>query len=478
MASTVVSNFSRQVARRPPLIIADRAIPWEANRMLDAMQSMSSYLSNVSTFHARFTIVEPRWARIMLWSVALLKPLDSLIDPQLSVDEHHLGTASRCIAGVFSFLTCIASPGKATNLELKNFVANLANHPQIVAAMAKAWVAFFVRRWTIAAHRAVTRFLVLFGHMVEDTSHDRSFRDAVNSVCPGPALLPTWSTAAIEICASPPPYSPECATVAASRGLLLAAITVFFHPLPRLDEIHITLDHALKLWNQLMVNTYPEDLCYISIHSLANFSSLVISGGPNWAAKALDANLLYLIAKTLAWLQTSLTLELDGSLCDIFEKIVRQLLLYSIYRPVQQGVLRNMKRAEAPLDFTVYLGAGTLWWLWEQLVGEFEESTRVPAEPIGCIFPSGLDANVPVNARTALYRKDNRLSPYSSGYHTRKGSPKLNVNDLYHRAEDSMTQMLNVQNLEVVAGHSRETCLYLAYLEISYLDRYYEYPFF
>ncbi|KAJ3769381.1 hypothetical protein FB446DRAFT_791441 [Lentinula raphanica] len=231
------------------------------------MQSMSSYLSNVSTFHARFTIVEPRWARIMLWSVALLKPLDSLIDPQLSVDEHHLGTASRCIAGVFSFLTSIASPGKATNLELKNFVANLANHPQIVAAMAKAWVAFFIRQWPIAAHRAVTKFLVVFGHMVEDTSHDRSFRDAVNSVCPGHALLPTWSTAAIEICASPPPYSPECAIVGASRGLLLAATTVFFHPLPRLDEIHITLDHALKLWNQLMVNAYPEDLCYISIHT-------------------------------------------------------------------------------------------------------------------------------------------------------------------------------------------------------------------
>ncbi|KAH7872431.1 uncharacterized protein C8R40DRAFT_1173534 [Lentinula edodes] len=272
---------------------------------------MTRHLSCISSFGDRFAIVEPVWARIWQWLAALLKPLDTLTDVQPVVNDLSLDPTSRCMLTVFSFLNSIASPTRATLVELGNFTKKLAAQHNAISVLAKVWVACVVKQWSLLVHHNVTQFLVVFCRSMENTPFDNSFRVAVANFCPGSELLPVWSTAASDLCGQSPHPDPERRLVAANQGMLIAATTSIFQSFPTLDKVDVTLNHVYILWNRCIDKTRMpdarfEDLHSITIYFLARFSLRLISGGgPNWIAKALHTNLLYLVAKTMDWMQTS-----------------------------------------------------------------------------------------------------------------------------------------------------------------------------
>ncbi|GAW04639.1 hypothetical protein LENED_006444 [Lentinula edodes] len=127
MANTVAPlKFFRQIVRTPPLIRLGCPLSSEVIQVLDVIHSMTRHLSCISSFGERFAIVEPVWARIWQWLAALLKPLDTLTDVQPVVNDLSLDPTSRCMLTVFSFLNSIASPTRATLVELGNFTKKLA----------------------------------------------------------------------------------------------------------------------------------------------------------------------------------------------------------------------------------------------------------------------------------------------------------------------------------------------------------------
>ncbi|KAJ3885850.1 hypothetical protein GG344DRAFT_70171 [Lentinula edodes] len=338
---------------------------------------MTRHLSCISSFGERFAIVEPVWARIWQWLAALLKPLDTLTDVQPVVNDLSLDPTSRCMLTVFSFLNSIASPTRATLVELGNFTKKLAAQHNATSVLAKVWVACVVKQWSLLVHHNVTQFLVVFCRSMENTPFDNSFRVAVANFCPGSELLPVWSTAASDLCGQSPHPDPERRLVAANQGMLIAATTSIFQSFPTLDKVDVTLNHVYILWNRCIDKTRMpdarfEDLHSITIYFLARFSLRLISGGgPNWIAKALHTNLLYLVAKTMDWMQTSVDVVVgsDQSIHVVFEEIVELVLLHSIYRKVQRGVCRNMREARSQ-GLEDGLGAGKLWKLWADLSGE------------------------------------------------------------------------------------------------------------
>ncbi|KAJ3772536.1 hypothetical protein FB446DRAFT_703739 [Lentinula raphanica] len=370
MASTdIVSRFFRQITQKPPLITANRPAPFEVVRMLNLLQAMSGHLSGQPSYQTRSTIIESKWPRILLWLAALLKPLRDFINPAFTANERYTDMTSRCVVEVYTFLNSIASPLTSADRELEHLVTILATSTEMFTVIATTWVVFFTREWPIKAHCEVTSFLVMFGRVIGNTTFEDSFPVAVKNVCPNSELLPMWSAAIAALCARPSTSTLNSKIQTANRGLLIAATTAFFQPLPTLDDIHITLAQTHKLWGQLLVNSYPPGLCYVTIHSLAKYSLVVVSGGRNWAAKALDADLLGLLTKTLRWIQMSFSLIPDMSIHDVSEQILHLLLLYSIYKPVRRGVLGNMKRIRDQ-PFEGILGADVLQRMWDDLVAE------------------------------------------------------------------------------------------------------------
>ncbi|KAJ3874303.1 hypothetical protein F5051DRAFT_443451 [Lentinula edodes] len=364
-----VSSFLRYIARPPATPDANVALT------LDVFQSMTLFLSRISSFRTRYNLLKSNWPRIWSWLKALLKPLDAFKDALYAPDDHAIDTASRCFSEAFHFLNSIASASRSTEGELREFVAHLAGDSEVVGVMAKSWVQAFTREWSFAVHRPVTQFLVVFGRMIGGTSADFSFRTAVADVCPASNLLSTWLTALQDFLSQTRSSSgSERQLAAANRGMLLSATASFFQPLPTLNAIDLTLVQARKLWTWYIkitpvLDTSLQNLCIISIYSLARFFSLLISGGPQWTAKVLDFGLLRLLAKTLNWMQISLDSGRDRSINSVFEEILNTVLLHSIYRAVAQGVRRHLKMAQFQ-NLAVYLGAGQLRKVWSDLMRE------------------------------------------------------------------------------------------------------------
>ncbi|KAJ3759940.1 hypothetical protein EV360DRAFT_69085 [Lentinula raphanica] len=363
------------IARRPPLIVTNCPAPREVVHMLTLLKAMSNHLSGLPSFSSRMLIVELKWPRIMQWMVALLKPLSDFVNPAFRATELYTDVTIRCIVEVFAFLNAIASARTSTDAEVTRFVTKLASSSEMFVITANTWVAFFTRQWPTYAHCEVTSFLVMFGHTIGNTPFEHSLPVAIRNVCPGCELLPTWSTAIAELCAQPS-STVDSMIQAANRGLLIAATTTFFQPLPTLDKIHITLAQTHGLWSKLMENSYPPGLCYVAIHSLAKFSLLIVSGGPHWTAKALDADLLVLLTKTLAWIPKVFSQTPDESFHHVLTETLQLLLLYLIYKPVRRGVLGNLKQVQTQqleeLLGAVQCASKELWKLSAQTINALE----------------------------------------------------------------------------------------------------------
>ncbi|KAJ3771927.1 hypothetical protein FB446DRAFT_704247 [Lentinula raphanica] len=139
---TLVPGFLNK-SLESPLIIANRLPPLGVVQTLLLLTAMSEHLSNLPSFQMRSAILEPNWTQILLWLAALLKPLDHFIDPAFSENELYSDTTNRCVVGVFTFLNAITPANTCTDDDLEKFVPELANSPEMFAALAKAWVAFF-----------------------------------------------------------------------------------------------------------------------------------------------------------------------------------------------------------------------------------------------------------------------------------------------------------------------------------------------
>ncbi|KAJ3892057.1 hypothetical protein GG344DRAFT_64910 [Lentinula edodes] len=342
---TITSTFFRLVSQSPPVIYANRPLASEVVRVLEVMQVMALHLYAIPSFQIRYAIVEPQWTQIWRWLMALLKPLDDFVPASPTSKQLSLATTSRCMTEVFSLLDSIASPTQSTPAEFNNFVIKIMKHPKTLPALAKAWVVSFTRQWSLSVYHPVTQFLIPFRSTIEDTPSDNSFHLAVKTSYPDFQLLPTWSSAIEDLCGQQVPSyfsNPEHRLAIANRGMVLAATTLFLHPLPRLDEIHIFLKQVFVLWTQCLdtprsYDAYLENLCFM-------FSSrLIITGGPNWIVKALDAKLLYLLAKTLAWMQIGPQSKSKSSMFGIAEEFLNALLIHSVYKPVQKRIRRNLR---------------------------------------------------------------------------------------------------------------------------------------
>ncbi|KAH7872199.1 uncharacterized protein C8R40DRAFT_1071972 [Lentinula edodes] len=374
--SNIISNFFRHVIRPPPVIHADRPLASEVTQMLDAMQLMTSHLYELPSFRTRYAIVEPEWTRIWLWLVALLKPLDAFTPAQSASQELPLTTASRCLMEVFSLLNSIASPTQTSPAEFDYFVNKMLKHHETSRTLAKVWVVSFTRQWSLSVYYPMMQFLIALHSTVGEDSSDHSFHLAVRNAFPNLQLLPTWSAAVEDLCGQQAPShypNPDHRFVTANRGMVLAATTFYFQPLPALDNVHIILTQAYALWTQYLdtPRSYLENNCTMSVHCIARFFlRLITTGGPNWMVKALDAKLLYLLAKTLAWNQTGPQSKSESSMFEIVKKILHALLIHSVYRPVWRRIRRNLRdvRSENIQD---YLGAGNSWKLWVDLAREF-----------------------------------------------------------------------------------------------------------
>ncbi|KAJ3911106.1 hypothetical protein F5877DRAFT_73439 [Lentinula edodes] len=366
---TLLVHLHKWRMRPPETVDANIALT------LDVFQSTTVFLSGISSFRTRYNFLKCNWPRIWLWLKALLKPLDAFKDALYAPDDHAIDTVSRCFSEAFYFLNSIASASRSTERELQELVAHLADDSEVVVVMAKSWVRAFTRQWPFAVYRPVTQFLVVFGRMIGGTPADLSFRAAVADVCPASNLLSTWLTAVEDFLSQTRLSSgSERQLAAVNRGMLLSATASLFQPLPTLDVIDFTLVQARKLWRWYIkispvLNTSLENLCIISIYSLAKFFSLLISGGPQWTAKVLDFGLLRLVGKTLNWMQISLNSGRDRSISSVFEDILNTVLLHSIYRVVAKGICHHMRMAEFQ-NFETYLGAGQLRKVWSDLMSE------------------------------------------------------------------------------------------------------------
>ncbi|KAJ3925696.1 MAG: hypothetical protein NXY57DRAFT_1043886 [Lentinula lateritia] len=332
MANTVntIPGFLRRITRMPPIINANQPLTHDAIRTLDTLQDMTRYLLEIPSFQGRYSILEPKWAHI--W---------------------------RCRTPV---------------VDLHNFIFSLADSHEAIPIMANFWILFSTTQYTWAVQQAVTQFLVVFIYALDDSVFIEAFRVAVNEACPGSDLLSLWSTTTVDICGRSLPSNLNLQLVTACQELLLAETTLFFQPIPALNIVHITLTRMYKLWSRCLTtrptpNVYLENLCFMSVQSLAKISLQLISGGPNWIVKALDAGLLLLLAKTLAWMQASPDLQLDESIHIVFEGIIRMLFLDSVYRPVLRGVRRSLGKLQSQ-SLDKYLADGELREWWAYLAGE------------------------------------------------------------------------------------------------------------
>ncbi|KAH7871311.1 uncharacterized protein C8R40DRAFT_1174733 [Lentinula edodes] len=370
----IASTFFRLVTPSPPVIYANRPLASDVVRVLEVMQAMSLHLWKIPSFQIRYAIVEPEWTRIWTWLMALLKPLDDFVPASPTSKQLSLATTSRCLKEVFSLLESIASPTQSTPTEFNDFVINMMKHPEALPAFAKVWVLSFTRQWSLSVYHPVMQFLIAFRCTIEDTPSDNSFHLAVRNAFPDFQLLPTWSSAIEDLLGQQvPSYSsnPEHRLATANQGMVLAATTLFL-PLPRLDGIHIMLKQIFILWTQCLdtprsCNAYLENICFMSVYCLARFSSrLIVTGGPNWIVKALDAKLLHLMVKTLVWMQIGPQSKSESSMFQIVEQFVNALLIHSVYKSVQKRIRRNLKGVRSE-SLEGHLGSGSLWRLWVHL---------------------------------------------------------------------------------------------------------------
>ncbi|KAJ3853052.1 hypothetical protein EV368DRAFT_64429 [Lentinula lateritia] len=103
-----------------------------------------------------------------------------------------------------------------------------------------------------------------------------------------------------------------------------------------------------------------------ALHEVDKILSL---GGSNWVVKVLNANLVYLLAKASAWMNSQLSLDSISSIHTVFEELMHQLLVSSVYRSVVCGIRLNMKTVHSQ-HLEDHLGTGRLRELWADLRSE------------------------------------------------------------------------------------------------------------
>ncbi|KAJ3898240.1 hypothetical protein F5879DRAFT_995002 [Lentinula edodes] len=321
-----VPELFRLLNRQPPIIDRRRPLGPEVLRMIEALKCFTRHLLKISSFQTRYDIVESKWPQIWSWLKALLHPVltDAQLDPPYDTSQY--------VLTVFSFLNSVIPPSTPI-VGLQKFVLELFNSPETITILGKVWVFFFTLQWPSSVHQATTQFLVVFSRIIDCTPCEIDSRIAVYSACSSSNIFPTWSAATLEVCTQQwSLLGSESQLITASRGLLLAVTTLLFQPLPALHEV----DKILSL------------------------------GGSNWVVKVLNANLVYLLAKASAWMNSQLSLDSISSIHTVFEELMHQLLVSSVYRSVVCGIRLNMKTVHSQ-HLEDHLGTGRLRELWADL---------------------------------------------------------------------------------------------------------------
>ncbi|KAJ3897769.1 hypothetical protein F5879DRAFT_927576 [Lentinula edodes] len=286
-------------------------------------------------------------------------------------------TCGRCILQVFSFMNSIIIPRKTPVAEIHLFVTKLAESPESLPIFGQIWVFSFALRWPLPVHQATTQFLVVFSQSIDGSHFGDAFRVAVCDACPiltGSRVLSTWSTAIVDFPRWPASSNSDCQSLMGNQALILAATAMFIQPLPAIQEVDFLLISLCRLWNRCLDaspfsrNSDVGMNLLLSFEYLARFFWRFISGGSKWMVKALDRGLLYLLAKTSAWLVLTLRRS-THSIHIVFEDIMHELLLNVIYMPVVRRVRRNMFKVRSR-DLEDYLGFGRLRELWSNLESE------------------------------------------------------------------------------------------------------------
>ncbi|KAJ4484245.1 hypothetical protein C8J55DRAFT_488182 [Lentinula edodes] len=370
-------KFIQCITSPPPVIDASRPLAPEVVEALDALHSMTRKLTEISSFQTRLRLVDPNWSSIWMWLKALLQPLDAFHDPQSRISALTFDTWSRCILQVFSFMNSILIPRRTPVAEIHLFVTKLAESPESLPIFGKIWVFSFALRWPLPVHQATTQFLVVFSQIINGSHSGDAFRVAVCDACPtltGSRILSTWSTAILDFPRWPVSSDSDCRSLMGNQALMLAATAMFIQPLPAIQEVDVLLTHMRKLWNRCLdVSPFSRDNGFgmnllLSLEYIARFFLHFVSGGSKWMVKALDCGLLYLLAKTSAWLVLTFRRS-THSIYIVFEDIMHQLLLNVIYMPVVRRVRRNMFKVRGR-DLEDYLGFGRFRELWSNLESE------------------------------------------------------------------------------------------------------------
>ncbi|KAJ3873308.1 hypothetical protein F5051DRAFT_444378 [Lentinula edodes] len=370
-------KFIRCITSPPPIIDASRPLATEVVEVLDALQSMTKSLSKISSLRTRLGIIEPHWVCIWLWLKALLCPLDAFHNPQSRINALTFDTSNRCILQVFSFINSILIPSKTPVAEMQPFVSKLAESSESLPIFGQIWVLSFVLCWPLPVHQATTQFLVVFSQIIDGSHSGDTFRVAVCDACvinTGSGISSTWSTAVVDFPRWPASSDFDRHSQLGNQALILTATTMFIRPLPAIQNIDFLLAHMCKLWNRcldaspFLNNSDIGVNVLLSLEYLARFFLRFVSGGSKWMVKALDYGLLYLLAKTLAWLVLTLRRSTQ-SIHIVVESIVHQLLLNIVYMPVLRRVRRNMSKVR-DRGLEVYLGFGRLRELWSNLESE------------------------------------------------------------------------------------------------------------
>ncbi|KAJ4476333.1 hypothetical protein C8J55DRAFT_516610 [Lentinula edodes] len=362
-----VPELFRLLNRQPPIIDRRRPLGPEVLRMIEALKCFTRHLLKISSFQTRYDIVESKWPQIWSWLKALLHPVltDAQLDPPYDTSQY--------VLTVFSFLNSVIPPSTPI-VGLQKFVLELFNSPETITILGKVWVFFFTLQWPSSVHQATTQFLVVFSRIIDCTPCEIDFRIAVYSACSSSNIFPTWSAATLEVCTQQwSLLGSESQLITASRGLLLAVTTLLFQPLPALHEVDKILSLVCRLWHRCVETSplprYHSNLHFLSIHFLARFLLRLTQGGSNWVVKVLNANLVYLLAKASAWMNSQLSLDSISSIHTVFEELMHQLLVSSVYRSVVCGIRLNMKTVHSQ-HLEDHLGTGRLRELWADLRSE------------------------------------------------------------------------------------------------------------
>ncbi|KAJ3850737.1 hypothetical protein EV368DRAFT_84242 [Lentinula lateritia] len=216
--------------------------------------------------------------------------------------------------------------------------------------------------------------------------------------------------------------SPETITI-------LGKVWVFFFTLQWPPSVHQATTQFLVVFSRIIDCTPCETDFRIAVYSACSRSNIFPTwsaatleplpalhevdktlslGGPNWVVKVLNANLVYLLAKASAWMNSQSSLDSISSIHTVFEELMHQLLVSSVYRSVVCGIRFNMKMVHSQ-RLEDHLGTGRL----RELLSAFEKgwnwSVQIRIAPISvylvnarpCVVAVGLLLIVrsPVNGK-------------------------------------------------------------------------------